>query len=411
MSSEWSEVSLGEVLRVSNVKLGEYGIEPRVLSLSKYAGFVPADEYFDKRIASASLENYKIVMPGEWAYSTIHIDEGSIARNTLGYMGVLSPMYTTMHWVGDAHEPEYFQLLLRSTLMLTRYADAAQGTVNRRRSLPYRAFSDMRVLVPPRPVQRRIVDLMAHLDNHLANLRAETGLASALLAASRTTEFRRVGSPSGAPLGDFIKVHHGWAFPSSGCRDSTGDGAPKLIRIGDFARSRDSAFDPARPQEFVGSFPPRFVLRAGDLIVAMTCQTPDGAILGWPARVPSTRGPYLHNQRIGRVQILDPDRASTDYLTHLFASDPFNVALRRTAAGTKVLHTSPGKVEEVRVVLPELSRQQEVAESLDALGRVVSALQCELESLQILRSQLAEGLVSRSILIDDQYDSLLTGVA
>ena len=94
-----------------------------------------SDEYFDKRIASANLDAYKPILQDGWAYSTIHIDEGSIARNTLGCPGVISPMYTTMRWISEDDEPTFFELLLRSPQMLAKYRDNAQGSINRRRIL------------------------------------------------------------------------------------------------------------------------------------------------------------------------------------------------------------------------------------------------------------------------------------
>jgi type I restriction enzyme, S subunit len=99
--SDWQQITLGRLFSADNSKLGPNAVEPTVMSLYKYAGFVRADEYFDKRIASEKLDGYKPVEPGGWAYSTIHVDEGSIARNNLGETGVISPMYTTLKWRGE----------------------------------------------------------------------------------------------------------------------------------------------------------------------------------------------------------------------------------------------------------------------------------------------------------------------
>jgi type I restriction enzyme, S subunit len=50
--SDWQQITLGRLFSADNSKLGPNAVEPTVMSLSKYAGFVRADEYFDKRIAS-----------------------------------------------------------------------------------------------------------------------------------------------------------------------------------------------------------------------------------------------------------------------------------------------------------------------------------------------------------------------
>ena len=90
MHDGWRKASLGELFVAHADRLGAHDVEPPVLSLSKYDGIVRADEYFDKRIASRDLGAYKVVRQDDWAYSTIHIDEGSIARNKLGVAGVMA---------------------------------------------------------------------------------------------------------------------------------------------------------------------------------------------------------------------------------------------------------------------------------------------------------------------------------
>jgi type I restriction enzyme, S subunit len=179
--AEWREVRLGDLFAPCNLRLGSREDEPPVLSITKHQGFVPADRYFTKRIASKKLDQYKVVDQEQWAFSTIHIDEGSIARNTLGYLGVVSPMYTTMRWIGLDDEPAYFELLLRSPLMLTAYRDRAQGSVNRRRSIPYSAFASMSVRAPSPAHQRRVVDLIGALDARSAAIVAEHQRGSVML--------------------------------------------------------------------------------------------------------------------------------------------------------------------------------------------------------------------------------------
>src|SRR5688572_14367718 len=129
MHEGWRRASLGELFRPSSERLGPHDSEPPVLALSKYEGVILASKYFDRRIASARLDDYKVLRPGEWAYSTIHIDEGSIGRNNHETVGVLSPMYTTMEWVSGADDPRYAELLLRSPALLNDYRAHAQGTV------------------------------------------------------------------------------------------------------------------------------------------------------------------------------------------------------------------------------------------------------------------------------------------
>ncbi|MGV9881713.1 restriction endonuclease subunit S [Streptomyces sp. NPDC003006] len=173
-TNSWQQVTLGRLFSADNSKLGVHTDEPTVMSLSKHHGFIRAIDYFDKRIASEKLDGYKTVDPGEWAYSTIHIDEGSIARNNLGEAGVISPMYTTLRWRGEGVAlPEYAELLVRSPRMLAEYVNNAQGSVNRRRSLPFKAFSAIPIVLPPLSAQERIVEIIDAVDDQITALDTE----------------------------------------------------------------------------------------------------------------------------------------------------------------------------------------------------------------------------------------------
>jgi type I restriction enzyme S subunit len=65
---------------------------------------VPSLEYFKKQVFSRELRTYTIVEPGEFAYATIHLDEGSIG--ICPERCLISPMYTAFRVVSDAVLPE-----------------------------------------------------------------------------------------------------------------------------------------------------------------------------------------------------------------------------------------------------------------------------------------------------------------
>jgi type I restriction enzyme, S subunit len=80
----------------------------RVLSVTNHRGFVLPQEHFERRIASADLSNYKIVLNGEYAYNPSRINVGSIARLEQWDIGVLSPMYTAFKINHTKTNSDYF---------------------------------------------------------------------------------------------------------------------------------------------------------------------------------------------------------------------------------------------------------------------------------------------------------------
>ncbi len=99
----------------------------------------------------------------------------------------------------------------------------------------------------------------------------------------------------------------------------------------------------------------------------MTCQTAGGEILGIPAHVPDDGHTYLHNQRLGRVEIKRPDLIDENYLYWLFLWPEFNRELFLSATGTKILHTAPTRIEAFRFRCPPIPEQNWIANVLAAL--------------------------------------------
>lgn len=157
----WKWVQLGEVCKVVNQRK-PVNSEPPVMSISKYDGFVPSLEYFSKQVFSKDVSGYKYVRSGQFAYSTIHLDEGSIARFSGKEGCLISPMYTTFE-ISEKVDGRFLLSVLKSQPMISRYHSEAQGSINRRKSIPFSVFAGMYIPLPPLPVQRWISDALADL--------------------------------------------------------------------------------------------------------------------------------------------------------------------------------------------------------------------------------------------------------
>ncbi|WP_328505595.1 restriction endonuclease subunit S [Streptomyces sp. NBC_00391] len=408
--SEWERGRLNEViaLDVDAVPVTATAPYDIVGVLNRGRGLLFRDPIAGDETSYKTLNR---IRPNQIIYSRLKAFEGAItvAPNDLGevYASQEFPTFTC----GERMLPEYFRLLTTTKRLWEQLQALSTGMGGRRERVKPADFLTIEIPCPSTSEQARIVDLMAAVDAQIEALEAEADAGHNFCSIQRS---QLVTTPDGraeTPLGEVMEVHHGWAFPASGCRSPLGDGTPRLIRIGDFARNRRSHFDPGRSDEFTGDYPERFLLSAGDLLVVMTCQTPDGAILGWPMRVPPAGGPYLHNQRIGRVEVTASDRIDLRYAYHLFRSDHLNRALCVTAAGTKVLHTSPTKILEVPVFFPPLDEQKRVADALDALDENVQQCETELAHLRSFRSALLFSLLNREIEIPESYDALLKAVS
>ena len=101
-----------------------------------------------------------------------------------------------------------------------------------------------------------------------------------------------------ARLGELAEIKHGWAFKGDHFTEDSRDD-PIVIGIGNFKYEGGFRFDSTKIKRYKGDYPKDYLLKEGDILLVMTCQTPAGEILGIPGRIPGNGERYLHNQRLG----------------------------------------------------------------------------------------------------------------
>lgn len=190
-----------------------------------------------------------------------------------------------------------------------------------------------------------------------------------------------------APLSAFIRIKHGYPF---GSEYFARDGKYKLLTPGNFNESGGFRNLGIAQKHFTAEPPPEFILEEGDILVAMTEQSP--GLLGATLRVPGG-APYLHNQRLGLVELLRPDLIAKEYVYHLFNAPHVRKEVSETASGTKVKHTSPGKLCAIVVALPPIDRQRQIAFSLDDWDAAIE----KTERLIVAKEQRFSSLIDRII--------------
>lgn len=166
-------------------------------------------------------------------------------------------------------------------------------------------------------------------------------------------------------LGRGLRVKHGWAFKGEHFRDS---GEQIVLTPGNFHDG--GGFKPKNGTEkfYDGAYPEQFLLKRGDVVTAMTEQAQ--GLLGSTATIPSDET-FLHNQRIGLVEITDPEVLDLRYVYHLMNAPMVRRQLQATATGSKVRHTAPERIQDVRVAVPDIPTQQVIAEVLDTVDALI----------------------------------------
>lgn len=394
MISNWETVQLGDLFQLCNSRLGEHEDEPPVFAISKHDGVVLSSDYHDRRVASAKLDTYKVVNADAWAYSTIHIDEGSIARNRSGFSGVVSPMYTIMEWISKDHDPSFFELLLRSPKMLIVYGDFAQGSINRRKSLPWKTFAALEVAVPPLADQKRIVDLVGSLDKSIEAAEGRSDFLQ-ILYRELLADTATVDAPK---------------FPLSRALNEIKERATVVpeaeYRIAGIARSGMGFIDRGNVLGSAISYSKLTRVGAGQLVYRKLTAW-EGPIAVADAEID---GSFVSPEF--PVFEVNNNVYSHRLLGHLCRWSGFwdMMAGRLTGSVLRRKRLSPSQLLEIELPVPALSLQYEIADRLDATWEALLASSSYANSVRTLRSEMLTSLLSGAHTIPESYETLLDAV-
>ncbi len=194
-----------------------------------------------------------------------------------------------------------------------------------------------------------------------------------------------------AKLGDFMRIKHGFAF--KGDYITAEDNEIVLVTPGNFEIG--GGFKEKKCKFFSGDYPKDYVLHADDLIVTMTDLSKQGDTLGYSARVPNSNRIYLHNQRIGLVDVFNPN-ADKEYLYWFMRTPQYQKKIVATASGSTVKHTSPSRICDVEINLPSIDKQKKIASLLTSIEKKIHISERINDNLEQQAAALFSSLYNRS---------------
>ncbi len=177
-------------------------------------------------------------------------------------------------------------------------------------------------------------------------------------------------------LGDILEIKHGYAFLGE---HFTSAGTHIVLTPGNFYDEGGFKQKGDKEKWYKGPIPADYVLNEGDVIVAMTEQAE--GLLGSSAIIPQS-GAYLHNQRLGLVQILDEKQTDQQFIYYLFNSKTVRQQIRASASGVKIRHTAPSRIADVKVCVPPVLVQRRIAGILSAYDDLIENSQRRIQILE-----------------------------
>ena len=159
-------------------------------------------------------------------------------------------------------------------------------------------------------------------------------------------------------LGDLLQIKQGYAFKSEKYVEHS---SYRLCTLGNFGANNNFKFNDAKATYYPDSFPKEFILQEGDLVLPLTEQTV--GLFGNSAFIPHTEDyTFVLNQRVGKV--MPTPKADLVFLHYLLSTKLVRDQIEATASGTKQRNTSPDKIYDVDVWVPDLEGQQKIGSFL-----------------------------------------------
>jgi type I restriction enzyme, S subunit len=198
-------------------------------------------------------------------------------------------------------------------------------------------------------------------------------------------------------LGKLVELFGGYAFRSE---DSVPKSNTQLVRMGNLYQNKlDLTRSPIfYPEDFAQQYA-RFVLKSGDLIMSLT-GTSGKEDYGFTVELRDVPTTLLLNQRVARVDITS-GKIVKDFLFYFLLSRKFLDQLYQTAKGMKQANLSTHVMRQLKVPVPTMSEQKNIADCFRAIDRRNQIHQRRVDTLHDLFRTILHQLMTAQIRVDN----------
>ena len=179
-------------------------------------------------------------------------------------------------------------------------------------------------------------------------------------------------------LGDVCDLQNGYAFKSKTYVPFSNTLNIRMSNI-----RPDGSFNPEHnikylPDNFADEYS-QFLLKKGDLVIAMTDMAGDPKILGLPTIVKNLKGrKFLLNQRVGKLKDFTDD-IFIPYLCYFLGSPKIKEYYKNKGAGGLQINISKKDILTAEIPIPPLPEQKQIVALLDKAFAAIDQAQANIE--------------------------------
>jgi type I restriction enzyme M protein len=346
---KWPMVELGEIIQERTERVKEKKIQ--VWSVSNTQGFVNTEDYFDKKVASENIANYKIIKTNYFAYNPSRINVGSVAFNPTENEGCVSPMYVVFEITDGNLNPQYLFKILKSKEVNQEINKKSQGAV--RAQLRYNDLIKIKIPLPPLEVQKEIVEQIEVKQKAIDHAKA--------VIESLEKERRYFGQAL-KNLEGVEWVELGKIGKISMCKrifkdQTTPKGDVPFYKIGTFGQKPDAYISQEIYDEYITKYPHP---KKGDILIS-TSGTIGRTVVydGEPAYYQDSNIVWIDN---------DEKLVTNEYLYHVFQSIRWT-----TAKGGTIERLYNKLIEKTKIPVPTIEIQKQLVAEAEKEEEIITA--------------------------------------
>jgi len=175
-------------------------------------------------------------------------------------------------------------------------------------------------------------------------------------------------------LGELLRITRGASLPGTGYAD---EGRYLRLTLANFHEEGGfKDFKSTQGKYFIEPFDSRFIMHKGDLITPLTEQSP--GLLGSVAFIPCD-DLYIQSQDVGLITC-NAEKLDKTFAYYLFLTHSVREQISARSQQTKIRHTSPDKIADVEVHIPNMPTQLRIAGVLGSID----------EKIELNRKKIAE---------------------
>ena len=320
------------------------------------------------------------------------LENGKIAKVSVlsdGEVGFGSTEYIVFRAIDGVSDADFLYYLICSPLVRNPAIKSMVGSSGRQR-VQTDVVGNLDVELPPIEEQRKIGGLLKAIDDKIEhnNVINNNLLEQALtLYATQFSSLELNGC-----IGDYCSVKSGFAFKSSWWTNS----GIRVIKIGSINQDNLNLLECSYVDEDKADKAKDFVVKAGDLLIAMT-----GATIGKFAMVPYSSEMLLVNQRVGKFFLGDNPVEKLPFIYCTLKQPEVYYEIVNRGQGSAQPNISASDIMSIPCAVPSKERINEFNDTAQPLFDLIICNQRENQQLSELRDSLLPKLMSGELDVCD----------